>query len=90
MTVDKLESIFQFYRRWMHERMLVPLNYLPGPNSSEPWDFMHLAYMCDEATTGLIPDGKIDKASRWLGFIQGVLVTRKLFTFEEVKSHSRS
>jgi hypothetical protein len=29
------------------------------------------------------------KAMRWLGFVQGILVERGLYTVEDVKSHSR-
>lgn len=89
MTAKKLKGVFLFYRQWMHDKGLVPILYPTGPNDGAPWDFPHLAYMCDNATEILIPSGKTDKAMRWLGFIQGVLVSRKLFTLEEVRGHSR-
>ncbi len=34
-------------------------------------------------------DGSENKAMRWLGFCQGILVERGIFTLEEVKIHSR-
>jgi hypothetical protein len=36
-----------------------------------------------------IEEGKIDKAMRWLGFIQGVLCQSGIYTIEELKSHNK-
>jgi hypothetical protein len=35
-----------------------------------------------------IPDEKLDKLNRWLGFMQGVLWTMELFTVAELKEHN--
>lgn len=35
-------------------------------------------------------DGDVDKAMRWLGYMQGVLVHAGVYTLEEVKEHSRA
>ncbi len=43
-----------------------------------------MLWMCDEAVT-FIADGKIDKAMRWLGFIQGALWVMGVSTIEESK-----
>lgn len=48
----------------------------------------HLLWMCDEATQ-FVKDGRRDKAFRWLGFIQGVLWARGLFTVQDLANHSR-
>ena len=37
-----------------------------------------------------IEEGEIDKAHRWLVFIQGVMWVEKIYTLEELKAHSRS
>lgn len=34
-------------------------------------------------------DGDEAKAMRWLGFAQGVLYARKIFSLEDVKNHTR-
>jgi hypothetical protein len=34
-------------------------------------------------------DGSTDKAMRWLGFCQGVLIERGIFTLDELKQHSK-
>lgn len=35
-------------------------------------------------------DGSKEKAMRWLGYMQGVLVTSKVFTLAQVKEHSKN
>lgn len=83
MTTDKLRSVFQFYLGWIHSQGIEPREY-----PEHPATLAHLGYMCDKAVNVLIPTGKIEKAMRWLGFIQGVLVTREFFTLDQVKQHS--
>jgi hypothetical protein len=34
-------------------------------------------------------NGSKNKAMRWLGFCQGLLVARNVYTLEEIKEHSR-
>lgn len=57
----------------------------------------HLAWMCHEAKRFLIdsmeqyPGGtqsKIEKAMRWLGYIQGCLACLDLYTVEELRRHN--
>jgi len=36
-----------------------------------------------------IDEGSMDKAFRWLGFIQGVLWCHSVFTLEDLKNHNR-
>ncbi len=46
----------------------------------------HLRWMCDEA---LGSDYPIDKLSRWLGFVQGVLIMQNVTTVEAERDYSR-
>jgi len=45
--------------------------------------------MCEEARNNLIPAGRVEKAMRWLGFVQGVLFCFNDFTIDQLKDHSR-
>lgn len=51
-------------------------------------DFNHVKWM-----TKQVPDflgaGRKEKVNRWLGFIQGVLWAKKIYTIEEMKEHNR-
>jgi hypothetical protein len=46
----------------------------------------HLRWMCDQVDCDNWP---IDKSSRWLGFIQGVLIMHEIVTVESERNYSR-
>ena len=48
----------------------------------------HILWMCSEARKHLEAD-KVEKAMRWLGFIQGVLWADSFYTIEEMKDDNR-
>ncbi len=86
MTTDKLASVFALYRRWITDvHNVVACRCTDDFGATH---LGHLAWMCDEANNVLIPNGKVEKAMRWLGYVQGVLVARGLFTLSQVKEHS--
>jgi len=62
-----------------------PLHNLKG-NLSE---LGHAAWMCLQVKI-FADEGDLDKANRWLGFIQGVLWTRGFYSIEEMREHNRS
>lgn len=48
----------------------------------------HLAYMAETAI-GFVQEGRIEKANRWLGFIQGVLFASNNFAINSLCKHNR-
>ncbi len=50
-------------------------------------DIIHLVWMCYEIINGHV---KSDKAHRWIGYIQGVLVMRNLTTLEKMKELNKT
>ena len=46
----------------------------------------HLAWMCSESIK-FVQEGHIEKAHRWLGFIQGVLWKEEAFTLNDLREH---
>lgn len=55
--------------------------------SVKPGDFTalsHVLWMCDE-TEGFVKAGRMEKAFRWLGFIQGVLWMTGVASIDESK-----
>ncbi len=84
MTQDKLRSVFQFYLDYIQGRGIAPRK-----SEEFPTHRGHLAYMARTAITELIPNSKIEKAMRWLGYIQGCMVNSGDFNLEDVKRHSR-
>jgi hypothetical protein len=51
-------------------------------------ELSHLCFMCLEAQK-FVDEGRIEKAMRWLGFLQGVLWSRGFYSLDDLKNHSR-
>ena len=60
--------------------------YIPLRNNNNKLN--HILWMCDHAIDQ-VRKGKLEKANRWFGFIQGALFTNDIFTIEELKEHNR-
>jgi|GEM_PF-582184 len=92
LTGDKLISVFSFYRDELKKKG-VPKKQLERYDIYSAGIFRknhlsHLIYMCDTAI-GFVHEGRIEKAMRWLGFIQGVLYFADEYTLDDLKNHSR-
>ena len=48
----------------------------------------HALWMCRE-TINFVREEKLDKANRWMGFIQGVLWTYNIYSVDEMRDHNR-
>ncbi|TSC82011.1 MAG: hypothetical protein G01um101420_541 [Parcubacteria group bacterium Gr01-1014_20] len=49
----------------------------------------HTHYMLDEIINVFIPADRREKAFRWLGFVQGVLWSKKLLVIADLKNQNR-
>lgn len=47
----------------------------------------HLAWMCDRLIK-LAEDGEVEKAGRWLGFVQGCLYMFGEYSIDEMRTHN--
>lgn len=61
---------------------------VPISESTGGTRLQHIRWMC-ERTKEFIKQDKLDKANRWLGFIQGVLWTRGIFSIDEIQGHNK-
>jgi len=48
----------------------------------------HALWMCNQ-TRDFIRGGRMAKAYRWIGYIQGILFTNGVFSISELKEHNR-
>tara|TARA_Y100000034_G_C6870091_1_gene397104 strand:+ start:983 stop:1264 length:282 start_codon:yes stop_codon:yes gene_type:complete len=91
MTNDKLKQVFIDYNKDIVHRVEINCDLLKEnsfPDLTPVGGHKHLLYMC-RMGINFIEEGKIDKAMRWLGFIQGVLCQSGIYTIEELKSHNK-
>lgn len=95
MTDEKLKSIFQKYRE--HLDTVYPKvaprqisdaeTHGPVGNLSRIDTTAHFKFMCDEAQL-FVDQGRVEKAMRWLGFLQGSFWMDDVFTLDQLKKHS--
>ena len=56
--------------------------------NDKPESLRHIKWMVEEIPK-LLDVGKIEKANRWLGFVQGVFWVKKLLSIDELKNDNR-
>lgn len=88
MTTEKLKEVLGYYADWIDEvGNCAPVEH--SGDGDDPTHLEHLHWMCDRAELDFVPAGEIDKAMRWLGFVQGVLCAKGYFTLAQLREHSR-
>lgn len=85
MTAEKVQEVLELYETKLHAEI-----WGTGRHKAinRPSHLLH--------ALGMIPqvylfrkEGRIEKAFRWLGFIQGILYCEGVYTIEEMKNHNR-
>ena len=89
MTPEKVLEVIEIYKNKLQE-LGVNSDRLSGneiPTTRNGF-LGHCRAMLD-VTELLIKDNRMEKAFRWLGFVQGVFWVLGLYTIEEMKNHNR-
>ena len=89
MDGKKILQVTEIYRDYFTEKGIKPLDFPHGdmPNSKEEI-LAHCHGMLDKIKD-FVKEGRIEKAFRWLGFIQGCLWSTGQYPLEDLKNHSR-
>lgn len=80
MTNEKVCQVCQLYVDKLRERF--------SQEASPDPELVHVVEMCQKIP-GFLAENRIQKAHRWLGFVQGVLATKGIYTIEHMKDHNR-
>lgn len=72
----------ELVRAWFDYELTSPLAPVRDPKA--PTAPLHLAWMLYQAPL-FHAEGKIEKANRWLGYVQGVLITCNAASLDELK-----
>lgn len=89
MTSEKLSQVLLKYRSDLQLKGFLSCRITPGILPTYGGSLSHIHWMCTEAI-GFVKEERIEKAMRWLGFIQGVLWMNGVYTIEQMKDHNRS
>lgn len=89
MTSEKMLSLIRFYRErfehWGIGKRKAPHDKWKKPEHEV---LAHCHNMLDKME-GFVAEGRMEKAFRWLGFIQGCLWSFGEYSLEELKNHSK-
>lgn len=96
MTPEKVLEILRVYRKYFESRCIEKVHHSLFTLLDSSIDgcipitgLKHCHAILDQIEK-LVREGKMEKAFRWLGFIQGVLWSHGLFTLNDLKNHLRS
>lgn len=82
---------FKYYKNMLENRGYVSINHTEKKDG-DPTNPEHLLWMCNHCIPRIRDDGMgyaVSKYSRWLGYIQGCLISRGLTTVEEERDRTR-
>lgn len=89
MTPDKIREVIEIYRIHFEELGVEKEDYPHEEIVFLPCDiFGHCYGMLDKMLV-FLEEGKVEKAFRWLGFIQGCLWSTQTYTLENLMNHNR-
>lgn len=90
MTAEHLKSVLAFYQKHLGESGHYSPIQKPDdmPFLERYGSLNHCLWMCGQALD-MIERKDVDKAMRWLGFIQGAMWSFGVFTIEQMREHSR-
>lgn len=75
MTGDKIKEVIRTYEAKLDGKLYSPR-------------LIHVRGMLPKVKA-FVAEGRIEKAFRWLGFIQGVLWCESVYSIEAMKDHNR-
>ena len=86
MTKEHISAVLKYYDELLSSDGVVAI----CNNHATTHDdrLAHVHWMCQKAQE-YCEQGELDKANRWLGFIQGVFSCEDLMSIEEMRNHNR-
>ena len=88
MTNEKILEIVSLYQREL-QKLQADLNEVPYAIAIPSSMILHCLQMLDQIKI-FVGTARIEKAFRWLGFVQGALWSHGVYSINELRNHSRS
>lgn len=83
MTNEQIKEVCKKY-----DKALFDLGVEVERESENPGSLKHLRWMCGEIIY-FADSNRIEKAHRWLGFLQGAFWVKEIFNIEQLKDDNR-
>ena len=84
MDIPQLRAVFRYYDHFLGQRGIEP-----ETNHHQIGDtpLRHARWMCQTALREFLPQKRVQKSVRWLGFVQGILFMSGSFQISELCRH---
>ncbi|HET8962962.1 MAG TPA: hypothetical protein VFM99_03645 [Chitinophagales bacterium] len=89
MTGEKILEIIKVYQILFDDLQIEPLELPHRTTLQEPEDALSHCCAMLPKIAALIEEQRIEKAFRWLGFVQGVLWATGQYNLNSLKGHSK-
>lgn len=89
MNAEKVQQVIGTHRKKFEELGIGKRGYPHAEPLDSPENGLEYCHGMLDTIEGFVKENRIEKAFRWLGFIQGVLWAQKVYTLAELKSHNR-
>jgi len=88
MTPERVKEVISFYRQRLEVFGATPIRFPSDRPLTKDTDALeHCHWMLDRMEE-FLEQGQLEKAFRWLGFIQGCLWSVGWFTVDELRHHN--
>lgn len=89
MNAPKLIEVIEIYRAKLAHIVPCKEAYPHDVLLRDEWSALKHARHCLDEIEAFVREGRLEKAFRWLGFVQGVLWACRVYDINELKSHNR-
>lgn len=89
MTPENISEVIDVYKKFFADMGTEPIKYPHEKILNDTFLSLSHCYGMLDDIEGFIKNDQIEKAFRWLGFIQGILWSTQKFSLTELKNHNR-
>lgn len=89
MTLEKMLEVIETYRQLFVERNIGKIDYSHDELLDEETHGLEHCHGMLDKMVEFVREGRMEKAFRWLGFVQGVLWATRVYPLTNLKNHNR-
>ncbi len=89
MTVDKVLEVIEIYRKRFEKMGIDKADYPHDELLENTYMGLEHCYSMLDKMVEFVREGRMEKAFRWLGFIQGILWVEQEYTLTDLQNHNR-
>ena len=89
MTKEKVQEVIDGYKKALESLKVKPERHEIDVLSTTLLNKLNHCYWMINEAESFLKDDMIEKAFKWLGFVQGVLWSTHLYTIAELADHNR-